>query len=229
MPRTSTSPSGRRRPALRRAGAATGTRSRAAACGSRRARGTYTAGQLVICPGAWAPQLLADLGIPFTVERQVHVLVPARSAGSTPFLPSGIRSTSTRTPHGSQIYGFPAIDGPDGGAKVAFFRAAASARRRPSTATVHDDEIARDGGTAARRPARPARPVPAAATVHVLQHARTSTSSSPGIPTHEASPSRAASPGTASSSSRWSARSWPTSPSTAAPAIPSRCSTRSVW
>ena len=42
---------------------------RASACST--ARGTYTAGQLVICPGAWAPQLLAEFGIPITVERQV--------------------------------------------------------------------------------------------------------------------------------------------------------------
>ncbi len=35
------------------------------------ATGTYTAGRLVICPGAWAPELLGDLEVPFTVERQV--------------------------------------------------------------------------------------------------------------------------------------------------------------
>ncbi len=35
------------------------------------AENTYTASRLVICPGAWAPRLLADLGVPFTVERQV--------------------------------------------------------------------------------------------------------------------------------------------------------------
>jgi sarcosine oxidase len=35
-------------------------------------RGTYTAGHLVICPGAWAPELLAGLGVPFGIERQVQ-------------------------------------------------------------------------------------------------------------------------------------------------------------
>jgi sarcosine oxidase len=34
-------------------------------------RGSYSAGQLVICPGAWAPELLAEFRIPITVERQV--------------------------------------------------------------------------------------------------------------------------------------------------------------
>ena len=77
-------------------------------------------GQLVICPGAWAPQLLADLGIPFTVERQVHVLVrpDRRRRRRSRDHPIYIG----RTPSGEQIYGFPAIDGPDGGVKVAFFR-----------------------------------------------------------------------------------------------------------
>ncbi|MDT5235937.1 MAG: sarcosine oxidase, partial [Mycobacterium sp.] len=37
----------------------------------RTARDSYTAEQLVICPGAWAPQLLAEFGIPITIERQV--------------------------------------------------------------------------------------------------------------------------------------------------------------
>ena len=74
------------------------------------ARGTYTAGQLVICPGAWAPQLLADLGIPITVERQVlYWFEPA--GGTAPFA-DRTRSSSTRTPTGMQVYGFPAIDGP---------------------------------------------------------------------------------------------------------------------
>ena len=34
-------------------------------------RGSYTAGQLVICPGVWAPQVLGQFGVPITVERQV--------------------------------------------------------------------------------------------------------------------------------------------------------------
>jgi sarcosine oxidase len=34
-------------------------------------RGSYTAWKLVICPGAWAPQVLGQFGVPITVERQV--------------------------------------------------------------------------------------------------------------------------------------------------------------
>jgi sarcosine oxidase len=82
--------------------------------------GAYEAGHLVVCPGAWAPQVLADLGLPLTVERQVmHWFRPDGGVG--PFTPD-------RQPiwiHGDgalQLYGFPAIDGPDGGVKAAFFR-----------------------------------------------------------------------------------------------------------
>jgi len=84
------------------------------------AAGTYTAGSLVVCPGAWAPELLADLGVPLTVERQVMYWFQPHG-GVAPFTPD-------RHPvwiHGAedlQLYGFPAIDGPTGGVKAAFFR-----------------------------------------------------------------------------------------------------------
>lgn len=83
------------------------------------AEGTYTAGQLVICPGAWAPDLLTDLGIPITVERQVlYWLDP--EGGTEPFERQPIFISEHAG--GPQIYGFPSIDGPTGGVKVAFFR-----------------------------------------------------------------------------------------------------------
>ena len=91
----------------------------------RTAAGTYTAGQLVICPGAWAPELLADLGAPFGIERQVQYwFAPAGDAA---------RFRAERHPiyiweagGGRQFYGFPSFPdpsgGPAGGVKVAFFR-----------------------------------------------------------------------------------------------------------
>ncbi len=58
-------------------------------------RGSYTAGQLAICPGAWAPQVLGQLGVPITVERQVMYWL----TGSAVFAGSRITpSSSTRTP-----------------------------------------------------------------------------------------------------------------------------------
>jgi sarcosine oxidase len=85
----------------------------------RTPRGSYTAGRLVICPGAWAPQLLAELGVPITVERQVmYWLDPIGGAAAFADHPIFISENYS----GAQIYGFPAIDGPRGGVKVAFFR-----------------------------------------------------------------------------------------------------------
>lgn len=82
-------------------------------------RTTYYADQLVITPGPWAPDLLADLGIPLTITRQVLCWFQA-SAGVAPFaadrFPIWIRQIDEHT----SIYGFPAVDGEDGGVKVAF-------------------------------------------------------------------------------------------------------------
>jgi sarcosine oxidase len=102
------------------------------------ARGTYTAGQVVICPGAWAPALLAEFGIPITVERQVLYWFDPR-AGTTPFEehPIWIHEDST----GMQAYGFPAIDGPGGGVKVAFFRKGVVCTPETIDRTVREAEI----------------------------------------------------------------------------------------
>jgi sarcosine oxidase len=103
------------------------------------AAGTYTAGRLIVCPGAWAPQLLADLGLTLTVERQVMYWFQPEG-GVDPYAPD-------RQPvwiHGGperQLYGFPAIDGPDGGVKVAFFRHGVVTTPETLDREVHPDEV----------------------------------------------------------------------------------------
>jgi sarcosine oxidase len=100
---------------------------------------TYTAGQVVICPGAWAPELLAEFGIPITVERQVlYWLDP--TVGAAPFVDHPIFIDENAS--GQQIYGFPAIDGPDGGVKVAFFRKGIECTPETIDRVVHEQEIA---------------------------------------------------------------------------------------
>ena len=85
------------------------------------AAGSYDADRLVICPGAWAPELLAQLELPLTVERQVmYWFQPLR--GVLPYLPARQPVYVHEDRSGTQIHGFPAIDGPEGGAKVAFSR-----------------------------------------------------------------------------------------------------------
>ncbi|QJY50089.1 N-methyl-L-tryptophan oxidase [Pseudonocardia broussonetiae] len=85
----------------------------------RTADGTFTAGHVVVSPGAWAPSLLADLGLPLRVERQVQYWF-APPGGVEPFV--GHPVYVAEQAGGAQIYGFPSMDGPDGGVKVAFFR-----------------------------------------------------------------------------------------------------------
>lgn len=100
---------------------------------------TYTAGQLVICPGAWAPQLLAEFGIPITIERQVlYWFGPRGGTASFADHPIWIHEDTG----GTQAYGFPAIDGPGGGVKVAFFRKGIVCTPETIDRTVHEREIA---------------------------------------------------------------------------------------
>ncbi|MFI1919996.1 N-methyl-L-tryptophan oxidase [Nocardia sp. NPDC020380] len=100
--------------------------------------GTYTAAQLVICPGAWAPGLLADLGIDIHIERQVmYWLDPV--GGTRSFLNDPIYIAENDS--GSQVYGFPAIDGPEGGVKTAFFRKGIACTPDTIDRIVHDGEI----------------------------------------------------------------------------------------
>ena len=104
------------------------------------AKGTYEAGHLVITPGPWAPQILGDLNIPFSIERQVQYWFRP-TGGTGPFTDHPIYIWEDAD--GVQVYGFPAIDGPDGGAKIAFFRKG-GVRTTPETIerAVHDDEVA---------------------------------------------------------------------------------------
>jgi sarcosine oxidase len=105
------------------------------------ASATYTAGQLVISPGPWAPGLLADLGMSFSIERQVqHWFQP--TGGVDPFRPERHPVYIWEDAEGTQVYGFPAIDGPDGGAKIAFFRRGTPTAPEDLDRGVHDDEIA---------------------------------------------------------------------------------------
>ncbi|GAA2556607.1 N-methyl-L-tryptophan oxidase [Winogradskya consettensis] len=99
------------------------------------ASGSYTAGHLVVTPGPWAPELLAELGVPFLIERQVQYWFQP-GGGVGPFEPANFPIYIWEDADGSQVYGFPAIDGPDGGAKIAFFR-----RGVPTTPATIDREV----------------------------------------------------------------------------------------
>jgi sarcosine oxidase len=83
-------------------------------------RGKYEARRLVVCAGAWLPRLLdADLARHFTVTRQVLYWFELRESPrrfAPPELPVWIWELQDRR---NVIYGFPAVDGPAGGMKIA--------------------------------------------------------------------------------------------------------------
>ncbi|MCO1582368.1 N-methyl-L-tryptophan oxidase [Crossiella sp. SN42] len=106
----------------------------------RTGAGEYRAEKLVICPGAWAPELLADLGIPFVIERQVQYWF-APTGGTGPFQPEVHPIYIWEAADGVQAYGFPASDGPEDGAKVAFFRGGQTCTPDTIDRTVHPHEV----------------------------------------------------------------------------------------
>ncbi|MEU5089001.1 N-methyl-L-tryptophan oxidase [Streptomyces sp. NPDC021356] len=104
------------------------------------AQGRYHADRLVLAPGAWAPGLLPDL-VPLRVERRVMYWFAPRS-GVQDFTPDRhpIYVWAGET-EGDEMYGFPALDGPEGGVKVAFHSRGEPAVPESLDRTVHASEI----------------------------------------------------------------------------------------
>jgi len=83
-------------------------------------RGTYTAEKLIVSAGAWLPELIGETyATPFNVLRQLLFWFDVKGP-VTPFLPANcpIFIWELQGPQ-QAIYGFPAIDGAEGGVKVA--------------------------------------------------------------------------------------------------------------
>lgn len=108
----------------------------------RTTKDSYEAERLVIAPGAWAPQVLADLGLPLEVERQILFWFDP-IGGIEPFLPDRFPIFIWEAEGGATPYGFPSIDGPEGGAKLAFYRAPTPTICTPQSIdrTVHEEEV----------------------------------------------------------------------------------------
>lgn len=106
----------------------------------RTAKAAYEGRSLVIAPGAWGPQVLADLELPLRVERQVQFWFAPRGDASLFRVdrhPIYIWETST----GVQFYGFPAHGPPGDGVKVAFFRMGYDTQPDELDTEVHPAEI----------------------------------------------------------------------------------------
>jgi len=107
--------------------------------GPRRGRGEHGGrhvhrGPVGHLPGAWAPGLLADLGVPFGVERQVQYWFrPSTDADRS--RPTGIRSTSGKPATAASSTAFlvrRSTGGPADGSRSLSSGAARPARRGPS-------------------------------------------------------------------------------------------------
>jgi sarcosine oxidase len=86
------------------------------------AAGSYGADRLVLTPGAWAPRLLP--GAPIVVERQVFYWFAPDLTPQVPYqrYADGHPVYIEETDGNGMIYGFPMVDGPAGGLKLAFYR-----------------------------------------------------------------------------------------------------------
>ncbi len=105
----------------------------------RTAQGTYTAEKLIISAGPWIGSLLeANYARYFTVYRQVLYWF-GLNGSIEPFLPERFPIFIWARPH-SMIYGFPAIDGPTGGMKVATEQYERSTTPDTVERTVTDEE-----------------------------------------------------------------------------------------
>ncbi|GLU49188.1 N-methyl-L-tryptophan oxidase [Nocardiopsis ansamitocini] len=101
--------------------------------------GVVTAGRLVVAPGAWAPKLLPGLAVPLRVERRVMYWF-APEGGTAAFDVARHPVYIWEESAGSEVYGFPALDGPGGGVKVGFHSVGDRADPDRLDREIHDVE-----------------------------------------------------------------------------------------
>jgi sarcosine oxidase len=86
-------------------------------------RDTYTAGRLVLCAGAWIGDLVPQIRETVAIYRQLLFWFPVRghyeALRDMPAFVWDVGGDQRGFVHLDGFYGFPAIDGPDGGVKVA--------------------------------------------------------------------------------------------------------------
>lgn len=103
--------------------------------------GSYEAERLVVAAGAYAPALLADAGLPLTVQRNVlywFAIVHNRERFSPERCPIFIWELPDRR----STYGFPELAGGTPGVKIAFHNYGPLVTPATIDRHVHDDEVA---------------------------------------------------------------------------------------
>ncbi|HZH61792.1 MAG TPA: N-methyl-L-tryptophan oxidase [Metabacillus sp.] len=102
--------------------------------------GTYEAGKIVISAGAWAPNLLKDLGVSLQVERHIQMFFEPKN-GIEPFRVGNHPIYIWEADDGVQLYGFPSTGIGAEGAKIAFFRKGKSCMPETIDRNVYDEEV----------------------------------------------------------------------------------------
>ncbi|GAB2672791.1 N-methyl-L-tryptophan oxidase [Gordonia jinhuaensis] len=105
-------------------------------------QGRYGGDRLIVTPGAWAPQMLADMGLPLSIERMIfHWFTPDFSAVPYEYWHEDRHPIYVEETHANQqIYGFPMTDGRDGGFKLGFFRVGTPTTANTIDRVVRDEE-----------------------------------------------------------------------------------------
>lgn len=102
--------------------------------------GTYEAGKVVISAGAWAPQILKDLGVSLQVERHIQMFFEP-TGGIEPFRVGKQPIYIWEADDNVQLYGFPSVGIGAEGAKVAFFRKGKPCTPETIDRNVYSDEV----------------------------------------------------------------------------------------
>ena len=103
---------------------------------------TYQAEHLIVCAGAWALELLAELRLPLRVTRQVMLWVEPLG-GIEPFLPGRFPVYMCSPEPDYILYGFPSIDGKNGGVKVAIHGSDESCTADSIDRTIRAEDVER--------------------------------------------------------------------------------------
>lgn len=107
-------------------------------------RGRYGADRLVLAPGAWVSTLLPP-PVSIAVERQIFYWLEPDFTLEVPYeaYADGHPVYLEETDGNGELYGFPMVDGPAGGLKLAYYRQNHGVTTTPQTIdrTIHADEV----------------------------------------------------------------------------------------
>ncbi|RAS78331.1 N-methyl-L-tryptophan oxidase [Priestia endophytica] len=102
--------------------------------------GTYESGKIIISAGAWAPQLLKELGVNLQVERHIQMFFEP-TQGIDSFCVGKHPIYIWETDDNVQLYGFPSHGLHAEGAKIAFFRKGKLCTPESIDRNIYEEEV----------------------------------------------------------------------------------------